>query len=853
MIAIKYTLLLVYIDISNSGIFGQRQRTVKIRAYHENFNPKSFFNSFGPKDGIVNEFVKPAILPLNEYISPLESHHCLVLLDNFQNVDILPPKLPVMQRRYVRGEITTSARTSNPFYVKIWTVPELHNFTCSLQNLSCVHSPKFARIDLNYARVQSLCTECNRINLATFSKLWNCEAHFSLYSPIKHYKSIFRNRDPFPEMFDYIAGEWEFRKTFPSSLPVLNIFVMNPTNHSVHSLARQVAANDRNRKYLLKNQLIIYIVTSAKRQTFFVNIHTPNSAFILCLYCKNGNYYLSKYTDLPKSEIHSKDLLDLKYLSTKKFVFQLLGTQLKFDVFGGIDLDKIDDEFKSHFLLCWNKIVKNQRFSLAQYTDALDLIMSAYVHEWHSIFQNYSYGSYAGKTCESGRLHDENSDTTTDQSKHFEFDGYLYKNILHNLHSIALEDKITTMKFVSCGRRSYSLLPFQELSNVFNKEVWIAVLVSIFLLPILPILRGIGSVGSFETYLKYFDATFRILIGLDNPLNETILKRHSVRYVILGFALAALVLNNAYKSDNVYRMTLPRNIVPYTNFSDLVQNKFTVYTQLSYVALFSEYPIVSKSSVFTKKRHIFRGKNLSQVFEIQSQLHATGNVNSRVAPNLDKLAYNYSDIHDEVQSIAEKLGYPWDWDLQTNLNFRNNLFRLDEQVLLKKLSSCKNIALVLPTYQCQQFAVTTKRDFADVSKFVDVGEETYFKSHHVFTFKGVVPPYLIVRVKSILASGVFEWWQEIALLKSKYIGRSSREQTLEKPNLSGNILVVFVILLGGLALGLVCMLLECLSYMFGAFKYIWYFVALILKNFVRKVTPNTFNYFRRRNGQRNYE
>lgn len=80
------------------------------------------------------------------------------------------------------------------------------------------------------------------------------------------------------------------------------------------------------------------------------------------------------------------------------------------------------------------------------------------------------------------------------------------------------------MRFCSCGRRRYSLLPFHELLNVFNKEVWIAVLVTLLLLPVLPSLRGTGSVGSFETYLKYFDATFGLLIGLDIPLNDTIIE-----------------------------------------------------------------------------------------------------------------------------------------------------------------------------------------------------------------------------------------------------------------------------------------------------------------------------------------
>ncbi len=339
--------------------------------------------------------------------------------------------------------------------------------------------------------------------------------------------------------------------------------------------------------------------------------------------------------------------------------------------------------------------------------------------------------------------------------------------------------------------------------------------------------------------MKYFDATFRILIGLDIPLNDTILKRHSVRYVILGFALAALILNNAYKSDNVYRMTLPRNILSYTNFSDLVQNKFTVYTQLSFVTTFGQHPGFSDSFVFTKKRHVIRGTNLTQAFEIHSQLHATGNVNSNITPHLDKFVYNFSDIHDEVNNIAEKLGYPWNFD-ENRINFRKNLFELDEQILLRKLSSCQNIALVLPTYQCQQFAMITKRDFSDISKFVDIGEENYFKSQHVFTFKGVVPPYLILRIKSILSSGVFEWWQDIALLKTKYIARLTHEQTLERPTLAGNILVIFVSLLVGLSLGLVCMLLECFSYILRAFKYSWYFLAFIFNYFNNKLKKLVF-------------
>lgn len=83
-------------------------------------------------------------------------------------------------------------------------------------------------------------------------------------------------------------------------------------------------------------------------------------------------------------------------------------------------------------------MVKNHRLLLVNFTDALDLMMSACVHEWQSIFQNYSYHTYAGKICEGCRLHAANSDITTDQSKHFEFSGYLYKNLLQSLEAVAL-------------------------------------------------------------------------------------------------------------------------------------------------------------------------------------------------------------------------------------------------------------------------------------------------------------------------------------------------------------------------------------------------------------------------------
>lgn len=81
-----------------------------------------------------------------------------------------------------------------------------------------------------------------------------------------------------------------------------------------------------------------------------------------------------------------------------------------------------------------------------------------------------------------------------------------------------------------------------------------------------------------------------------------------------------------------------------------------------------------------------------------------------------------------------------------------------------------------------------------------------------YFLEGLVPVHLIRNIKGMVGSGIWEWWRDLYRhnLNSQKLRASAKTGNAERPNMSGNILLVFLMWLGGHAIGLFCLILEWL-------------------------------------------
>lgn len=134
-----------------------------------------------------------------------------------------------------------------------------------------------------------------------------------------------------------------------------------------------------------------------------------------------------------------------------------------------------------------------------------------------------------------------------------------------------------------------------------------------------------------------------------------------------------------------------------------------------------------------------------------------------------------------------------------------------KQVLLERsLKKCDMVALLLPDYLARNVAAKMRQ-----KNYVNVGREALAEFTLDFNIFGYVPPELgvFVRLKAIKWAGIWQRWRNLIVRKTSR-GAEDKEQgsdSVKAAIMTGNILVVFVVLLMGQSISVVSLPLEMLT------------------------------------------
>lgn len=161
-----------------------------------------------------------------------------------------------------------------------------------------------------------------------------------------------------------------------------------------------------------------------------------------------------------------------------------------------------------------------------------------------------------------------------------------------------------------------------------------------------------------------------------------------------------------------------------------------------------------------------------------------------------------------------------------NPGFRDVLQQREGKVLFSFLKSCSKSALILPEYLCHTYA----RSLSKHSKHVYVGKEIYPTSASVVFVAGLVPNFVIKRLKNIATGGIWDWHPKLEVSRHGF-KKSQGSLNPEKPNMSGNILVVFSILPCGFLLSMIGFACEIVRRFIGKLRDI---DSSVVKKILRK-------------------
>ncbi len=282
---------------------------------------------------------------------------------------------------------------------------------------------------------------------------------------------------------------------------------------------------------------------------------------------------------------------------------------------------------------------------------------------------------------------------------------------------------------------------------------------------------------------------------------------NKLKLLICGTLLAGLVISNAFKSENVYNIVSPRQLISYRTLDELVEDNFTIYSrivQLDYTDLTTDYEFgLAKMNghQFSVLYGGYFGMGASEAlytFHIPPDpLQKKLLENSQIHPDTEKIYVESIKIVKPLLTILKNQASSF-IENTLKLRFSNN----QKKLISDDMHNCSKTAWILPSYLAQDIF----RDLTKSGNHSDVG--TYSYSNHLLYLKlsGLLPLSLQNQFSKISASGVIEWWPNF-INRTDFI-RTKDNVPPTKPNMHGHTQVIFIMLSTGLLIAFCSLLAE---------------------------------------------
>ncbi|CAL8130212.1 unnamed protein product [Orchesella dallaii] len=825
----------------------------------------------------------------NEYLSKFA--RCFVHLTNFQNVDIEPPEFPIVIRHHIPALLITFTEHHTHKYDEslIW-IPRGLNFTgVTLETYSCPFSTLVEHDT-------GVCLNLNPHNLSMRARPWNCELNVALYPPLYVFgKLALRNsllptyllyprvwnRQGGAEIYsDYIAtirtkvfnawiidgiyeNQWTtdhfyYRKAVPKTVDSIRIIL----SHDVHFLieTRRTGRHPFSSSEVINIQVPLLCKTQPNEQPCTKAPHHFNMSF---------------------QEWHTKDLEEiyetLYFEWHKLWNIQLIGWSSIFDEIG----------FMKHFSMCENYIEHKGYWVNLPFTSIHERVAHALIHVLQSTMGNSTYrvlrNSFRKGFCTNGKWHEMKETSNTEVN--------LIQTTLEITTQQFLVDEsilfhipnpLISLRFVSCGRPRESGLEFVELVKIFDFCIWLCLLILLMGLSLLIQDKKSGFTDHVDwktRYIRYFKECFTNLFPLIKALLEqgdTFLASSSGRRSLLikGFFIAvALILSNAYKGQNVYNLVTSRKLIPYHYFKQLIQARFTIYTEIVNPTIWMPTLISGNLTGMEVKKHTLSLMGMDTQYANLTNEHFLGvdmwtevyrmylemkrhildrvGLKNETLKNWNVLVNSTEMLPttiDTIKAVREELFPPYfnttmvasrakEIDPVSNILVRRLFTKWQKIHSFEVLKGCNKTALILPSYLCHRFAQKLSSEILE--ERIYVSKQVLFEQSFHVRLHGFIKLGELKRIKGIEASGIWEFWLQLFGDGTLYIEKQARNE-LKRPTMSGNIYVIFSILMVGLAVGTLLFLMEVLKNICSFIKYVF----IVANQLIRSSLNTSFRKFK---------
>lgn len=513
---------------------------------------------------------------LNTILDQFEKNKCLVVVNNFQGVQIYPIKrTPIILRQI--GLALLSIYPKNKWDGQtvntelVWAPHgTYYNVSSSIKvpaddlkvktrhpcPTSTIFTPTLfgSYTGLNHGF-------CVGIDLDLFiraSKLWQCQIQVDLFRP----EFLFEIGKPV-QIFRSIENEYS--KFLPSTVPQINMLVHSyPLKYKSSRLHHWVTVpgNDIEKdvsSFYIRTDTQLTALATCISKSFWMSCYIENLNVLKpCVQCSN-------HVDIIPLNLK---LLSVSYI-VKKGVSKRQGADvIMFMTYSAAFLAKVKD-------FSMKKIKSSENYKLGQVLGATNLrkLTSDSDNALAMMYAMFIIDRLGNVTGPDFSKTDSTAnwmvwlDSTKNPNKVLQF-----TNVL------------SPMSFITCNTKGISLFPFSEFWSVFSKNVWTLLCVSIVTLIFtfkLVSAKHFLEVQSWQP--KELLCMLKVLVEQGDPFPNSLLQPIKFRFIVSGLLLAGIVLSNCYKSNNVYNMIRQRDLVPYNQVDEILNDNFTIFSRVMYL------------------------------------------------------------------------------------------------------------------------------------------------------------------------------------------------------------------------------------------------------------------------------
>lgn len=761
----------------------------------------------------VNEHVKP-IANVNDLINPFINDNCLIVITRFRIIDLLLLSFPAVSLKLQPVYLHAGNLRRRAFWH-----PQNPN------NVNNSESCPSDRFWVNY------CSELALIPFSLAHRPWNCIIEINIHPTL-------------PETLLLKPITLEYSQ-HPPLVPSIEIIVDETQVSLESSIYEDICISSTNR------------VSNADGRERF-NAYRPTLIFLIARLVSSSasvSEYIADVTEYigcrPGNTKHVRAWADAK---KGNFIWNFTHTT-NIHIADGHKESRTS--FQAVMLSCHNPLtLETSTFEKAlQNLKSWNIkLITAQAYLVHLILANYSIVNGLNKficTTETGSLKMINAGK---QAKLVDRD---YPQETIKVSSLAdsmilFENTAFALRFVVCGSRKQSALPFDQLHNVFLLNVWVTIGIC-FICTAAVLVKVNGSHGGISVFGHVF-AIYKALVEQNNPFRLENKGYDHAKLILLGIFGACILLSNAYRSKNVFQMVLPRQRLAYQKVSQLNEENYTFFTQTQVIHIAGAYwakrgdPEFERPQghrlepfEFWEKSWRFGWRNLlvsysdwadygrmsifirSAMSDLYSdQFHTKENsgilelLGIRVSVHPYMLTHCLSHV-DNVTSYPAKFNFEALEEL--NREVVEWYFETEKSLLIETIAKCEKVAVIATSLTL----TTIQRSLATRNIPVDIGTEYITNGIKGIKLDGNLGPKLFKRLWGMRESGIINWWH-IYLDPYRDLRNTPDITPVSPAKISGNILVVFVVLMVGISISGLVFLLEQGSKLFIILKVFGHFV-----------------------------